>query len=73
MKQIEELMKGCFARTAKKNYDCAGDGTANREIRKHHSQCSGIKDGDRYMEFEPLPHSAGSRYCLLCAFEFFRV
>lgn len=73
MVQIEELIQGCFKRMAQKDYPCVGDGTPNQSFRKHHSQCSGIKDGDQYMEFEPGAHGAGSRHCLLCAFDFFRV
>ncbi len=72
MIQIEELMQGCFKRMARKDYPCRGNGAASDTARKHHSQCSGIRDGDMYMEFEPGPHSSGSRHCLLCAFEFFR-
>lgn len=71
MKQIEELIQGCFLRMARKDYSCAGNGAASLISRKFHSQCSGIKDGDQYMEFEPGPHSSGSRHCLLCAHEFF--
>lgn len=69
--QQEELIDGCVRRVARKDYPCAGDGTANREVRQHHPQCVGIKHGDMYIEFEPLPHSAGTRICCLCAMTFF--
>jgi hypothetical protein len=67
----EELIDGCVRRTARKDYPCVGDGTPNVKVRKHHPQCTGIRHGDMYVEFEPQAVSAGSRHCCLCAMAFF--
>jgi len=65
-------MDGCVVRKARKPYPCTGDGTPNMVFRKYAPGCKlNIETGTAYMEFEPLPHAAGSRHCMACAVKFF--
>jgi len=65
-------MDGCVVRKARKPYTCVGDGTPSMKARSYAPGCKlAIEPGTAYMEFEPQPHSAGSRHCMACAVKFF--
>lgn len=69
---LARLIDGCVLRIARYQYACAGDGTPNLQVRRYSPECvNSILKRSKYIEFEPQPHSAGSRHCLPCAEVFF--
>lgn len=65
--ELPTLIPEARYRVARKQWrcTCADPGSHNHSAKAPF--CSGdILPGDRYVEYEPGPHWAGTRYCLLC-------
>lgn len=71
MSTTQGIEDGLTLRTARKEWTCAGDGSARH---RHAPDCGGqIAPGDRYVEcfWESPAYSSGSRHTLACAVAFY--